>query len=225
MAEVYRWKSASLWAMKRGPEALSAVDQYLAKGGRPTADVYRMRAQIRAWDHQFPAALGDFTQSLELQPHSATYAARGWVFLAFDDTPSALKDFEAALRLDKGNSEGYNGRGLIRVWQAQYGDALADVDAALRHGDAKTPALFWNAAHIYAQIARGLAVEPGSQNPMASAARAEHERKAVEMVKKAVEVAPEASAYWRANIAPDALLNPIRGRDDFQLLEKKFKGK
>src|SRR5260370_23788126 len=139
--------------MNRGSEAALAVDLYLAKGGRPTADVYRTRAHVRARDRQIPAALADFTQSLVLQPHAATYAARGWVFLASGDRPSALQDFEAALRLDNGNSDGYNGRGLIRVWRGDYGGALADVDASLRHCAAKTPALSWDAAPIYAHSA------------------------------------------------------------------------
>src|SRR5260370_1230409 len=123
--------------MNRGSEAALAVDLYLAKGGRPTADVYRTRAHVRVRDGQIPAALADFTQSLMLQPHSATYAARGWVFLASGDRPSALQDFEAALRLDNGNSDGYNGRRI------DVGQGTPVVDAALRHGDAKTPALSW----------------------------------------------------------------------------------
>lgn len=224
-AEVYRWKADALLALKRDAEAASALDQYLATGGRPSAEMYRIRGQIRARLRQFPAAIADYTQALSLQPHSATYTARGWLFLANDVRRLALQDFDEAIRLDPKNGEAYAGRGLIRAWLGQYQKALADADAALLHGP-QTSRLYWNSSHVYCQILASIAAHPG-EYPTQTAAYLKEVcgEKALMSLIKALEQVPAAqrATFWQQFIASDELLNPIRETPGFKLLEGKVR--
>ena len=223
-AEGYRLKAEALLAMHRDPEAAAALDQYQANGGRPTAAVYRTRGLIRAKLHQFPQALADYTQALALQPDSATHAARGWVFLANEVTPLALRDFEEAIRLDPANAEAYAGRGLIRARRGQPAQALADAEAALVHGRPETPRLLWNIAHVHAQLVSVLAADAATHNGWARVTRARCLEDGIDLLRRALEPmsAPERVDFWRQYIAPDLLLNPLRGSPGFDRLERRF---
>ena len=225
-AEVYRSKAEALLAAHREPEAAVALDQYVTAVGTPTADVYRLRGQIRARLRRFPAALADYTQALAIQPDSATYATRGWVFLASDAMPLALQDFEEALRLNTANAEAYAGRGLIRVRLGQIALALNDADAALHHGRPETPRLLWNIAHVYAQLVSHVDANPLAHNDRTGVTRALYKDLALEMLRKALGRLSETerAGFWRQYVAPDTLLNPLRGTPGFEELERKYGG-
>jgi tetratricopeptide (TPR) repeat protein len=223
-ADAYRWKAEALRAMHLDKEAAQALDQYLAKGGRPTADFYRTRGQVRVQLRQLPPALADYTQSLTLQPDARTYTARGWVFLANEVLPLALQDFEEALRSDPENGEAYAGRGLVRVRMGQYEQGLADAEAAVNQGRHESSRLFWNTAHVYAQMMSRLAVEPGAQNARIGLTKARCFDRALEMLRRALDQVPagERARFWRQYVAKDALLNPIRGTPGFDRLEREY---
>lgn len=240
-ADVYRWKAEALLALHREAkgskpadirarkdlesEVVKALTHYLAKGGRPSAEVYRIRGQIRVWHGQFQEALADYTKALALEPHSATFAARGWVFLANESKNLALEDFENALLHDAKNAEAYAGRGLIRVRLGQDTHARADADTAFLVGP-PTFRLLWNIAHIYAQLIVHLDSQPGAQTIRASLARTALQDKGLEMLRGAFEKVPaqERSYYWQTYITSDGLLNSLRIRAEFKELERKYKG-
>ena len=181
----------------------------------PSADIFRICGRLHARLRQFPAAITDYSEALKLQPDSATYAARGWVFLDNEVLPLALKDFEDAIRLDDKNAEAYTGRGLVRVWLGQHAQGLADASAALLHGRPATARLLWNAAHIYAQLADRLAVQPGSRNDRAVA---RYQDTAVELLERALVRTPEPqqAGFWQKHIASDILLKPLHSQRPFQ---------
>ena len=204
-------------------DAAAALDQYLANGGKPTAEIYRTRGQIRARLREFPAALADYTQALARQPDAPTYVARGWILLANEVAPLALQDFETALRLDAKNAEAYAGRGLILVRRGKADQAIADVEAALRHGPA-TPRLLWNTAHVYAQLVSQVDTDSGVKNDRVRSLRARYLFRALEMLGSALEMVPRAeqAAFWRQYVAPDSLLDPLRDRPRLRTIGTKI---
>ncbi|MCE9533837.1 MAG: protein kinase [Planctomycetes bacterium] len=219
-AEAHRLKAVSLMTLHRESEAVLALDQYLAKRGKPTADIYKSRGQARARLNQFPAAIADYTQAIALQPDAATHAARGWLFLSNDVLPLALQDFEEAVRLDPKNAQAFSGRGLIRARMGQQAMAVADAEAAMLHGQPETFRTLWTTAHIFAQ----LAAESGSPGSRTGTIRTRYQEKAVDLLRRAMERVPatERHAYWKQVIAPDALLNPIRELTSFENLERAY---
>lgn len=225
-ADYYRWQAEALLALNREREAATALDHYLAKGGRPTPEVYRSRGMIRARLRQFPAALADYTQALALQPDSPTHAARAWLFLANDVPSLALKDFEESIRLDGKNGEAYAGRGLIRVRNGKIKEALTDAESAARHGP-ETARLLWNISHIYAQIVGRLAADPAEKTNEQRRLLSLYVNEGVKVLRQALETlpAPERPAFWQQYIARDAFLNPIRNSDGFFALEMEYGGR
>lgn len=223
-AEVYLGKADALLALHRFRDAAAALDQFVARGGKLTTEVYRTRGLIRARQGQFSSALSDYSQALTFQPDAATYTARGWVLLANDLALLALQDFEEALRLDPRKAEAYAGRGLIRVRQGQYTQALADASAAQVHGHPETARLLWNTAHIYAQLLGRLVAEPSAQNPRIGLTRDYCHDQALSLLRRALERVPHAerTAFWRQYVAADALLNPVRGSPGFEKLERTY---
>jgi hypothetical protein len=107
---------------------------------------------------------------------------------------------------------------------------LADVEAALLHGRPETPRLLWNVAHVYSQLAGQWNFGRRAKNPPSAAAiQADYQNKAVGVLFRALELQPtpeRATAFWNNYIAPDPLLDPLRGSSDFQRLERAYgKGK
>jgi len=224
-ADVFRWKAEALLAMPhREKEAAAALEQFLLKGGRPTAEVWCLRGLIRGRLRQFPEALGDYTQALALKDSSGTHAARGWLFLVAEVLPLALQDFEEAIRLDPHNAEAYTGRGLVQVRLGKDTQAIADAEAALLHGRPETPRLLWNIAHIYSQLAGHVAAGPGAQTARSRTRLARYKEQGLEMLRRALDrvPAPEQRDFWRQFVAPDALLNPLRDTPGFERLEREY---
>ena len=105
-------------------------------------------------------------------------------------------------------------RSGIQVRQGRINQGLLDAETALRQG-APTALLLWNDAHVYAQ----LAAAPGVPNPVA---RTRYQEQAVELLGKAMALAPERKKFWQDKIAADALLDPVRGNAGFQRLEREY---
>jgi tetratricopeptide (TPR) repeat protein len=223
-ATIFRAKADALRSLERYPEAAAALDRYLANGGKPTAEVYRMRGRLRARLERLPAALADYTQSLDLEPHAETYVARAWVFLANEAQNLALRDFEEAIRLDPENGEAYAGRGLIRVRLGRPAEARADAEAAVRPGRTATFRLLWNTAHVYSQLAKYLGGRAEERNPRTGWTKARCQEQAVKLLRDALESVPaeEQKSRWRDYIREDVYLDPIRGTAGFERLEREY---
>ena len=223
--EVYRWKAEALLSLRRDRDAALALGAYLEKGGRPTAEVYRTRGQIRSRLGQFSSALNDFSEALGLQRDPLTLAARGWIYLANDVLPLALTDFEDAIRLRPDHAEAHAGRGLIFVLQGQTSQALADAETALRlAGDEPTPRLLWNVTHIYSQLVKHLEGTPGVKKDETLALRYRCLTLGQKMLERTIERLPadERRDFWRRHIMPDELLQPLRGTPAYERLDREY---
>ena len=223
-ADVYRLKADALRTLDREAEAVQALDKYKANGGKMSAEILRARGVMRGKLKLYQLALADLTQALELQPEPATYTARAWVLLATGAGQFAWDDFEEAIQLAPKAGEAYTGRALLHARQGRPKQAIADVETALYHGP-KTHRLFWNASHVYAQLAAQLAADPAAQTPLGRLARTQHQNKSVEMLEKAVEdlSAAQQIAFWNTYVAADKMLNPVRDTPRFRSLERKIR--
>ena len=222
--ETYRYQAETFLASHQYVEAATALDSYFLKQGRATAEVYRARGLARARSRQYSDALADYTHALSLRKDAATYAGRGWIYLANDVLSLAHQDFEEAIRLDANQAEAYAGRGLIRVRRRQHVEAAADAEAALLRAKPETGRLLWNITHIYAQLAGADEASDRSPKSISTAARIRYRQMSLELLRRALELVPELErpVFWRQYIATDALLKPIQNMPGFDELERKY---
>jgi hypothetical protein len=125
----------------------------------------------------------------------------------------ALADFEAVLRLDPSDADGYAGRGAARARLRQHRDAVADAEESLRRGEA-TPLRFYSAARTYAQaLAVAVGEVPRRGRPALREAYA-YEGRAVALLTQALERTPadRREGFWREVVEPDVAMEVVRRR-------------
>jgi tetratricopeptide (TPR) repeat protein len=215
----YRLMADALMNLEKHAEAAQALDQYIAKNGRRTADVFRTRGRARALLHRIPEAQADYTQALALQPDSATHADRGLIYLANDSLALALQDFTAALELNPRNAKACAGRALAQARQGKHIDALSDVEKAINLS-AKDPAVLWEAAHVFAQLAADAAM-PKSK-PVRT--RISYQEEGVDLLRQSLERVPKdkLKKFWDERIDKNSLLDPLRNSPGFDRLERDY---
>jgi tetratricopeptide (TPR) repeat protein len=235
MAGVYRWRAEALvdWGhaerredlrRQRFESASQSFDQYLKRGGEPSADFYKKRGENRARLHKYPGAIADYEQALTLAPDSVTYAARGWIHLVTGANESALHDFEEAIRRDPKNGDAHNGRGLMRA-KLGLSNADADADEALRLGP-KTARHMWSAARIYAELVgridADVSVPPGSTRRLAT--RFDYQQQALILLRQALGLTDdtERATFWQGKIEDDKTFRPIRSSPGYAQLRAEF---
>jgi tetratricopeptide (TPR) repeat protein len=224
LVAVYRWRAGALLKLEDYREAARSFDRYLEKGGTPLPDVYRTRGLIRAKLENYPGAIADYTQALDLAPDAATYTHRGWTYLATDAPRWARSDFEEAIRLQPKSGDAYNGRGYARVRLGQYREAVVDAETALRLGP-QDSRLLWQAARIYAQAAGKLDADAAKWDRKAVSLRTQYEERTVQLLRGALKLKPdpERAAFWRDCIEADkAALSPIRNSPAFTQLAAEY---
>ena len=97
-------------------------------------------------------AVDDYTRVLEQAPDAEIHAHRGWAYFFADAYKPALRDLDAALRLDPARGDAWTGRALAHVMVGKVGAAVADAEAALERKPA-TPDLMQNLACVFALAA------------------------------------------------------------------------
>src|SRR5262249_46731127 len=125
------------------------------------------------------------------------------------------------IRLDRRQGDAFNGRGYARLkagknredWVA----GIDDAETAVRLGP-ETPRLFLDAARIYAQALARIQ-EQGQEWP--SLERREHERRAVDLVRKAL-TSNSLSLAQKQDIVQDAALMPLRSIPEFRDLARAY---
>jgi tetratricopeptide (TPR) repeat protein len=193
--------------------ALEALDSCLRKAA-PDAVLYRMRGVVHTELGNHARALEDYTCALELQPDAATYAFRGWAYLLVHDAPRlALRDFEAALRLNPKQADAYCGRGLTFVQLGQWTKGVADADKALSLGPV-TARLTYNAARIYA-LAAGQAE---------AAARRPYQDRAIQLLRHALQhqAVSARSAFWHKVVTIDRAWKSFQHHPGFVQVADEF---
>ncbi len=124
---------AALLALERYADVLGSCDAALA-AGHPSAELFRLRGLARFGLNDFAGAIDDYTQALALpgDDRVETYRDRGLSHLFSNASELALRDFDAALRLDPGDPDGYAGRGTARVRLGDLRGAVADAEESVR---------------------------------------------------------------------------------------------
>jgi serine/threonine protein kinase/tetratricopeptide (TPR) repeat protein len=236
--ETQRWRAQVLVMLKRYREAIIAYDRHLA-GARGSVAIYRGRALARLKLGEHHAALGDLTQALGLESGNVPLRVqRGQTYLACRAPEQALRDFEEALRTpgqDAETAQARLGCGLARLSLAQYSEAVADADAAVRLAPTNAR-LTYDAACLWAQAAGQVKQEtapragprarraPQESSARARELRARYQRRALELLRKSLLLLPtkERSDFWTRTVRRDPSLRPIRLTAGFLALERTF---
>ena len=211
--------------LKRIEEAARSCDEYLKRGGKPSASFYSLRGQLRALLHKYPDAIADYTLSLAMKPDSVTHAALGWVYVVTDAKAQALHNFQEAILLDAKNGDAYNGRGFMRARLGEYAGAESDARQAVRLGP-KTARHMWNAARVCAEVLYRSDLDPNRRNSHALSARVDNQAQAVAWLRQALELtpAPERASFWQSKIEGDPVFGPIRSSPAYGELRARYSG-
>ena len=143
-------------------------------------------------------------------------ARRGSLLLITDAPRSALRDFDASIRLDPSgadSADAYLGRGMARVTLSEYRQAVADVRQALDLGE-PTDKRLYSAARIYARAAVAAAADVRKTGQDAVDLVSRYQDQAVELLRQAVMRLPAAKrpAFVREVVKNDPALAALRHR-------------
>ena len=211
----------SLLKLRRFAEAAKTFDAYLVAGGPSTLDAYRGRGQARMQLGDPLGAIEDYTRVLEQAPSAEIHAHRGWAYFFADAFKPALRDFDAALRVDPGNGDAYTGRALSRVMLGQVGPAVADAQAALER-QPSAPDMMQNLACVFALAAAK--VEADASVPDRNKVAAGYRTRSMQLIEATLVLVPpsERAKLWRTQILPDTALQSLRHLPEFERLVKKY---
>jgi tetratricopeptide (TPR) repeat protein/tRNA A-37 threonylcarbamoyl transferase component Bud32 len=208
-------------ATERYKEAGEAFDAYLQKDGEPSAAVYKERALAREKLFRHGEAASDYGRALEAgvpeKDRGPLLLARGKQYLALGAAHRALPDFEEALHLLPGNAEARLGCAHARVMEGDLKGGLADADEAVK-GDPKEPTLWHGSARVYALAAARVKAPSGREydQAWARAVRAEHQHKAIALLRQAVRRMTTAQRRdFRRDLVKDAALKPLMDNPEF----------
>lgn len=127
--------SVAGWVM---PDQVVPFDRALDYFSRLTgtdqaAWAYGMRGLIWKDKGRYDIALGDYNESLRLDPDQAwVWISRGNVQDLGEEHDKALVDYNEAIRLDPKNALAFRSRGTAWLLKKDHGKAIADLDEAIR---------------------------------------------------------------------------------------------
>jgi tetratricopeptide (TPR) repeat protein len=108
-------------------------------------EVYNNRGVAYMAQKDYPAAIADFTRSIELAPSDAAYNNRANIYFSQEKIEQAIADFSAGLKI-KPSAEAYFNRGVAYQKTNRETLALADYEEAIK----------LNAQFARAYVVRGL---------------------------------------------------------------------
>ncbi len=134
-------------------------------------------ANLKQWDK----AVADYSKAIELDPKDASaWYGRGFVYAQLKQWDKALADYSKAIELDPNNVYAWDNRRAVYLQLGQWDKALADFSKAIEL-DPKNANLHNNQAWLLATTPN-----PKGRDP----------RRAVDLAKKAVELAPKDGTFW-----------------------------
>ena len=184
--------------------------------GKPTANVYELRAIAKNKIGDFSGAIGDYTHALELSREAdkpRLLRNRGWSNVANEANRPAIRDFDEAIHLAPTDAEAYLGGGLARARLGKYRDAESDAEKAFKVGDGSAMFTF-RVARVYCQAAVAVSEEARNKRPKADRPLQRYQDRAVALIRQAVERTPveQRAAFFRETILKDPAVLPIRRR-------------
>jgi eukaryotic-like serine/threonine-protein kinase len=206
----------SLLKLRRYDELFRSCDAALATG-KKSAVLYELRGLAHSARHEYPAAIRDYGEALEIRPDDAgLLAKRGWVYLTVESPRLALVDFEASVKLNPADGDAYNGRGTARAMLGDHAAAVADAREAVHRGGASARVKY-NAARIYAVAASVAAAEVGAKARQARQLSLKYQDIALQLIREefAREAPEKRAAFWRETVLGDPALKAIRRRLNF----------
>ncbi len=117
---------------RRYAEAIAELDRAVVLNPRHYWS-WSLRGLCHLHLNEFTLAVADFSTCLGQAPEAWVYWNRGYALYAAGQRAEAIRDYDAALRLDSSLATARWNRGMARLELGQYADALADFRAA---GDA-----------------------------------------------------------------------------------------
>jgi eukaryotic-like serine/threonine-protein kinase len=211
--EAHRLALNVLLRLKRYHDVVRSCDALVARG-KPAAATYELRGLARADLKDFAGAIEDMTSALALRPDRADLLTRrGLLYIVADAPALALRDFEAAIRLDPASGDAYNGRGAARLRLGEHREAVLDAEQALALGE-PTAQRFYNAARVYALAAVTAAAEVRRMGRESVSLVAKYQDRAVALVNEAVNRRPaaERSSFLNDVVLADPELRTLRRR-------------
>jgi serine/threonine protein kinase/tetratricopeptide (TPR) repeat protein len=212
--------------LKRDDEMLSSCETLLAHG-KPSPELYELRALARARRGDYAGAIEDVTKALGLCPDQIPLLTRrGWLYLTTQSPTLAQRDFDRAIALNPANNDAYEGRGSARIGLGDYRAAVADAEMALRLG-MPSERLAYNVARIYAQAALAVTAEVRRKGRDTVILAIKYQDRAVDLATEAMHrIPPERRAvFWRHQIQADPALQSIVPRLKSRLMGTLAAGK
>jgi tetratricopeptide (TPR) repeat protein len=190
--------------------------------GRASSTLYEARALARSELKDFSGAIRDLTFAIEARPkHAPLLCQRGWLYFLVDAPRLAMRDFDAAIRIDRSCAEAYNGRGAARVRFLEYREAVNDAQQALSIGT-PGPKLFYDAARVYAIAATVVAAEARALGRESLNLKTQYEDRAAALVHRALTQMPrgQRGEFVRRVVDQEPALKPLRRQIRFEELSR-----
>ena len=113
-------------------QEIKKLDDFIKKNSR-NADAFYNRARLYAAKDDFPQAIKDYSQALEIEEkHADSYYNRGLLYAEMERYEEAVKDFDSAIKLDSGASDAYCNRGNSHYLLGRVDLAVSDYSEALK---------------------------------------------------------------------------------------------
>ncbi|ARV61576.1 hypothetical protein BZZ01_25730 [Nostocales cyanobacterium HT-58-2] len=196
----------TLFALNRYDEARQVLEKVISL--KPDEFMaYRGLCNVLGELGNYPKAIQACDQAIKINPQPLQYILRGELRISMGDTTEAIKDFNAALRLQPDNPFAYRQRGVARSSEENYQAALEDLNKALTLQPDNAYA-YVDRGMIYALLGnrkaftedfdKALSLEPDSASIYNKRGTARHilqdDKGAIEDYTAAIRFAPE-SAY------------------------------
>ena len=197
----------------RHAEVIRSCDDLIARG-TTSRWVIERRGLARSFCNDYPGAIDDLTRVLALKTtdRAPLLRQRGRLYLLSNAPQQALRDFEEAIGLEPTNGDGYHGRGSALASLGRLPEAVADAEAALKHGEPNWRRFYWS-ARIHAQAAVAAVAEPRGKGRAALIRSGRHQDRAVALLLEALRRSPpdRVDSIWR-DLQTDPVLRAIQRR-------------
>jgi tetratricopeptide (TPR) repeat protein len=217
-------RAVALVELGRQGDAAAAVEHYLADGGKPIAQMHRLRSMIQTMRKDFPGAILALTEALRLDPSDADLLAdRGSAYLAIGAWNPALDDFQAALTTQNDNVAALAGRAVVRAVKGDDAGAESDAEQALAAAE-PTQRITWLAARSFALVYGRLASRGQFVSLEESKEKVRYRNRALILLQQALDLtAPEQRpAFWQAAVEQDAWFGLLREHPQYGELKRKY---